>query len=172
MRPRARSRAEHFVISRADRVIAEGRGHHVVDKLRGCGHIHRSRLTQGHSSWNRTGSRSVQHEYTLLILCRGTFSRTRIYGVPGPPLAVYRKYGYAHTDHLPAATDCNTFDRRNIGVVAAPGQRDMAGVHHLIVGGIQIKPAQTRVEHRYPGVRRLDRKSTRLNSSHLGTSHA
>ena len=58
-------------------------------------------------------------------------------------------------DHVFAAADRHAIHRRHVGVVAAPRQRDIAPVRHLVVGRIQIQPAETREEHRYPGVRRL-----------------
>src|SRR6516162_7958140 len=58
-------------------------------------------------------------------------------------------------DSLAAASEADALYGRNIGVVAPPGQSDVAVGDDQIVGGIKADPSVSRKENRNPGVRSL-----------------
>src|SRR5271167_1091428 len=58
-------------------------------------------------------------------------------------------------DDLIAAAQRDAVNRRHVGIVASPGDRDVPGRRHHVVGRIEIEPAEARAKRRDPRMRGL-----------------
>src|SRR5205814_7006294 len=101
------------------------------------------------------------------------FDRYRSRAPPAPPSFPTRRSSDLHRDrHRSAGTELPGGVEPFVGAVRARREELTFGTEPLDLGGVDAEPGRKPGGGQRRGQHVVDRKSTRLNSSHLGISYA